>query len=88
MKIDDLVRGEIYRYNGFTDFVFQFKDIEGDKIRTSYAISTLDKDIIENCSLPYKSFFFRGVSPVEDYVKEWVKGKISYYEERLKRKNG
>lgn len=86
MKIEDLVRGEIYRYNGFTDFVFQFKDIEGDNIRTFYTISVLDKEVIENCCLPYKSFFFRGVSPVEDYVKEWTKGKISYYEERLKKK--
>lgn len=85
MKIEDLVRGEIYRYNGYTDFLFQFKGIEGDNIKTSYAISTVDKDVIENCCLPYKCFFFRGVSTVEDYVKEWAKGKISYYEEKYKK---
>lgn len=86
MKIEDLVKGEIYRYNGFTDFIFQFDRMEEDKIKTAYAISVMDKDVIENVGLPSKSFFFRGVSPVEDYVKEWAKGKISYYEERLKNK--
>ena len=86
MKIEDLIKGEIYRYNGFTDFIFQFDRMEKDKIKTAYAISVMDKDVIENVGLPSKSFFFRGVSPVEDYVKEWAKGKISYYEERLKKR--
>lgn len=86
MKVEDLVKGGIYRYNGFTDFFFQFDNIDGDRIRASYAISTMDKEVISNCTFPYKSFFFRGVSPVEDHIKDWAKSKISYYEERLKKK--
>lgn len=86
MKIEDLVKGEIYRYNGFTDYFFQFDYIDGDYIIASYAISVMDKEIFGNCRLSRTSFYYRGVSTVDDCIREWLKCKISYYEERLKKK--
>lgn len=81
MKIENLVKGEIYRYNGFTDYFFEFERIDGDYVIASYAISTMDKEVFGNCRLSYKSFFYRGISTVDDRIREWAKEMISRYKD-------
>lgn len=79
MNLEELKIGEFYRFKGFTDFIIQYDGMKDENtIKTKYAISVLDKEVLTGCTLPIVSRFFRGIDPLEPHLKEWAKGKIDY----------
>ena len=84
MKIENLIKGNIYRYNGFTDYFFEFSHVEGDYIVASYIISVIDKEVFDYCRLSHTSFYYRGVSTVDEHIRDWAKEMISCYKDKRK----